>query len=63
MSDDINSKSEKAEPLIYQIRIKGHLDRKQGCCKIILAACGGSQKEKKRFFRGHPEPQSRACRP
>jgi hypothetical protein len=28
MSNDIHSNSEKAEPLIYQIRIKGHLDRK-----------------------------------
>lgn len=28
MSDDINAKSEKVEPLIYQIRIKGHLDLK-----------------------------------
>jgi len=28
MFDDINSKSEKAEPLVYQIRIKGHLDLK-----------------------------------
>ena len=28
MSNDINSNSEKAQPMIYQIRIKGHLDRK-----------------------------------
>ncbi len=28
MSNESNSNSEKAEPLIYQIRIKGHLDRK-----------------------------------
>jgi hypothetical protein len=28
MSNKSNSSSEKAEPLIYQIRIKGHLDRK-----------------------------------
>ena len=28
MSNKSNSNSEKAEPLIYQIRIKGHLDRK-----------------------------------
>jgi hypothetical protein len=27
MSNDINSESEKAQPLIYQIRIKGHLGR------------------------------------
>jgi hypothetical protein len=25
MSNDINSESEKAQPLVYQIRIKGHL--------------------------------------
>jgi hypothetical protein len=28
MSNESNSSNEKAEPLIYQIRIKGHLDRK-----------------------------------
>ena len=28
MSNDINSNREKAQPIIYQIRIKGHLDRK-----------------------------------
>lgn len=28
MSNESNSNSEKAESLIYQIRIKGHLDRK-----------------------------------
>jgi hypothetical protein len=28
MSNESNANSEKAEPLIYQIRIKGHLDRK-----------------------------------
>jgi hypothetical protein len=28
MSNDSNSNSEKAQPMIYQIRIKGHLDRK-----------------------------------
>lgn len=28
MLHESNSKHEKAEPLIYQIRIKGHLDRK-----------------------------------
>jgi hypothetical protein len=28
MSNESNSSHEKAEPLIYQIRIKGHLDRK-----------------------------------
>jgi hypothetical protein len=28
MSNDIHSNSEKAQPMIYQIRIKGHLDRK-----------------------------------
>ena len=28
MSNESNLNSEKAEPLIYQIRIKGHLDRK-----------------------------------
>jgi hypothetical protein len=28
MSNESNSSDEKAEPLIYQIRIKGHLDRK-----------------------------------
>lgn len=28
MSNDSNSNSEKAQPLIYQIRIKGHLDHK-----------------------------------
>ena len=28
MSNESNSSYEKAEPLIYQIRIKGHLDRK-----------------------------------
>jgi hypothetical protein len=27
MSNEINSKSEKAQPLVYQIRIKGHLGR------------------------------------
>ena len=27
MSNDINSESEKAQPLVYQIRIKGHLGR------------------------------------
>ena len=27
MSNDINSESEKAQPMIYQIRIKGHLGR------------------------------------
>jgi hypothetical protein len=27
MSNEINSGSEKAQPLVYQIRIKGHLDR------------------------------------
>ena len=27
MSNEINSESEKAQPLIYQIRIKGHLGR------------------------------------
>jgi hypothetical protein len=35
--------------------------RTQGCCKIILAACGGSQKEQKRFLRGHPAPRQRAA--
>ena len=28
MSNESNSNSEKAQPMIYQIRIKGHLDRK-----------------------------------
>jgi len=28
MSNDSKSNSEKAQPMIYQIRIKGHLDRK-----------------------------------
>ena len=28
MSNESNSSNEKAEPLIYQIRVKGHLDRK-----------------------------------
>lgn len=28
MSNDINSNSEKTQPMIYQIKIKGHLDRK-----------------------------------
>lgn len=28
MSNDIHSNSEKAQHMIYQIRIKGHLDRK-----------------------------------
>lgn len=28
MSNDSNSSNEKAQPMIYQIRIKGHLDRK-----------------------------------
>lgn len=28
MSNESNSSHDKAEPLIYQIRIKGHLDRK-----------------------------------
>ena len=28
MSNDIHSNREKAQPMIYQIRIKGHLDRK-----------------------------------
>lgn len=28
MSNESNSSSEKAQPMIYQIRIKGHLDRK-----------------------------------
>ena len=28
MSNESNSSGEKAEPLIYQIRIKGHLDHK-----------------------------------
>ena len=27
MSNEINSESEKAQPMIYQIRIKGHLGR------------------------------------
>jgi len=27
MSNEINSGSEKAQPLVYQIRIKGHLGR------------------------------------
>ncbi len=27
MSNEINSESEKAQPLVYQIRIKGHLGR------------------------------------
>jgi len=27
MSNDINSQSEKAQPMVYQIRIKGHLGR------------------------------------
>jgi hypothetical protein len=27
MSNEINSKSEKAQPMMYQIRIKGHLGR------------------------------------
>jgi hypothetical protein len=27
MSNDINSEREKAQPMVYQIRIKGHLDR------------------------------------
>ena len=35
----------------------------QGCCKIVLAACSGSQKEKKRFLRGHITPWQRARRP
>ena len=28
MSNESNSSNEKAEPLIYQIRVQGHLDRK-----------------------------------
>jgi hypothetical protein len=28
MSNEINSEIEKAQPMVYQIRIKGHLDRK-----------------------------------
>ena len=28
MSNESNSSNEKAQPMIYQIRIKGHLDRK-----------------------------------
>lgn len=28
MANDIHSNSEEAQPMIYQIRIKGHLDRK-----------------------------------
>lgn len=28
MSNESNSSGEKAQPMIYQIRIKGHLDRK-----------------------------------
>ena len=28
MANESNSSNEKAQPLIYQIRIKGHLDRK-----------------------------------
>jgi hypothetical protein len=28
MSNDSNSSNEKVQPMIYQIRIKGHLDRK-----------------------------------
>ena len=28
MSNDIHSNDEKAQPMIYQIRIKGHLDHK-----------------------------------
>jgi hypothetical protein len=27
MSNEINSQSEKAQPMVYQIRIKGHLSR------------------------------------
>ena len=27
MSNEINSQSEKAQPMVYQIRIKGHLGR------------------------------------
>jgi hypothetical protein len=27
MSNDINSESEKAQPIVYQIRIEGHLSR------------------------------------
>ena len=27
MSNEINSESEKAQPMVYQIRIKGHLGR------------------------------------
>jgi hypothetical protein len=27
MSNEITSESEKAQPMVYQIRIKGHLDR------------------------------------
>jgi hypothetical protein len=27
MSNELNSKSEKAQPMVYQIRIKGHLGR------------------------------------
>jgi hypothetical protein len=35
---------------------KGLLGKPQGCCKIILAICGGRQKGKKRPLRGHPAP-------
>ena len=28
MSNEINSKSDPGQPMVYQIRIKGHLDRK-----------------------------------
>src|SRR3954466_15804067 len=34
-----------------------------GSFPFSRAACGGAQKERKGFFRGHPEPRQRAGRP
>jgi hypothetical protein len=36
--------------------MQGSAGETQGCCKIMLAVCGGRQKGKKRSLRGHPAP-------
>ncbi len=42
---------------------KGDNGEGQGCCKIILPACGGSQKEKKEVFAGTPRTPAEGCGP
>lgn len=48
---------------LYASSILERAGKNQGCCKVALAACGGSHKGGKEAFRGHPEPRQRASRP